>query len=90
MAVAREAATANASATERPPLQEARQMKDTTGEVSALRPDDMTTQGPTRDNRRSVQTSHPPQGETGLVAPANDIGGDITVTGCWRTLKNED
>lgn len=90
MAVAREAATANASATERPPLQEARQMKDTTGEVSALRPDDMTTQGSTRDNRRSVQTSHPPQGETGLVAPANDVGGDITVTGCWMTLKNED
>jgi hypothetical protein len=65
-------------------------MKDTTGEVSALRPDDMTAQGPTRDNRRSVQTSHPPQGDTGLVAPANDVGGDITVTGCWMTLKNED
>jgi hypothetical protein len=69
MAVAREAATATASATDRPPSQEARQMKDTTGEVSALRPDDMTTQGPTRDKRRSVQTSHQPQGETGLVAP---------------------
>ena len=90
MAVAREAATATASAMERPPSQEARQMKETTGEVSALRPDDMTTQGPTRDKRRSVQTSHPPQGETGLVAPANDVGGDITVTGCWMTLKNED
>lgn len=82
MAVAREAVTANASATERPPSQEARQMKDTTGEVSALRPDDMTTQGPTRDNRRSVQTSHRPQSETGRVAPANDVGGDITVSGC--------
>jgi hypothetical protein len=90
MAVAREAATANASATEHPPSQEARQMKETTGEVSALRPDDMTTQGPTRDNRRSVQTSHRPQSETGLAAPANDVGGDITVTGCWMTLKNED
>ena len=90
MAVAREAATATASATDRPPSQEARQMKDTTGEVSALRPDDMTRQGPTRDNRRSVQTSHPPQSETGLVAPANDVGSDITVTGCWMTLKNED
>jgi hypothetical protein len=50
----------------------------------------MTAQGPTRDNRRSVQTSHQPQGETDLVAPANDVGGDITVTGCWMTLKNED
>jgi hypothetical protein len=50
----------------------------------------MTTQGPTRDNRWSVQTSHQPQGETDLVAPANDVGGDITVTGCWMTLKNED
>jgi hypothetical protein len=50
----------------------------------------MTTQGPIRDNRRSVQTSHQPQGETDLVAPANDVGGDITVTGCWMTLKNED
>ena len=57
-------------------------MKETTGEVSALRPDDMTTQGPTRDNRRSVQTSHRPQSETGRVAPANDVGGDITVSGC--------
>ena len=90
MAVAREAATANASAMEHPPSQEARQMKETTGEVSALRPDDMTTQGPTRDNRRSVQTSHRPQSETGLAAPANDAGGDITVTDCWMRLKNED
>jgi hypothetical protein len=90
MAVAREAVTANANATEHPPSQEARQMKETTGEASALRPDDMTTQGPTQDNLRSVQTSQQPQSETGRVAPANDVGGDITVTGCWMTLKNED